>query len=396
MSTPVQPTSSNTHISDNFGKLLEPGLRKIFFETYTEVPEQFSKLYKMNTSKKAKEHDYGLGAFGDWTERATGLSEVDYETISPGLERTYTHKAFTKGFMIERELYDDEQYRQINKFPAAMARAGRAFVEKEAAKLFNRAFLVANATYEGKALIGSGKVLLDNSSVTGTNLASGALTDANLKAALQVMRGTVDEAGNIIGLMPNKLIVPPALEFTAKTLINSTLLPGSPNNDSNVIKGALDVVVYDYIGAAAGGSDTAWFIMDSGRHEINFFWRIKPEFKWDEDFDTLVSKYRGYMRFSYGVSDWRGIVGSLGGTASALPVVTAPAATATTCVVATCVNGASLTLIKNGEPIATATSSAISHTFSGLTALVAGDKMFVTQTETGKVPTESVLKTVTA
>ena len=37
--TPVDPTTSNTHVSENFGKLLYPGLRKIFFETYDEVPE---------------------------------------------------------------------------------------------------------------------------------------------------------------------------------------------------------------------------------------------------------------------------------------------------------------------------------------------------------------------
>ena len=63
--------------------------------------------------------------------------------------------------------------------------------------------------------------------------------------------------------------------------------------------------VYDFIGNASGGSDTAWFVMDGGRHELNFFWRIKPEFKWDEDFDTFVAKYRGYMRYSFGYSDWK-------------------------------------------------------------------------------------------
>lgn len=118
----------------NFGKLLAPGLRKIFFETYAEVPEQFSKIYKVNKSTKAKETDYGLGAFGTWEPRTSELSEVAYDTLSPGLEREYVHKAFTKGFMIGRELYDDEQYNQINKFPKAMARSGRAFVETEACK----------------------------------------------------------------------------------------------------------------------------------------------------------------------------------------------------------------------------------------------------------------------
>ena len=39
--SPVSPTTTNTHISTNFSKLLEPGLRKIFFETYQEIPEQF-------------------------------------------------------------------------------------------------------------------------------------------------------------------------------------------------------------------------------------------------------------------------------------------------------------------------------------------------------------------
>lgn len=309
MATPVQPTNANTHISENFGKLLEPGLRKIFFETYAEVPEQFSKIYNVLTSKKAKETDYGLGAFGDWTERASELAEVEYDTIDPGLEREYVHKAFTKGFMLGRELVDDEQYNQINKMPAALARSGRAFVEKEAAKTFINAG--TTAIYDGKALLATDHPLL-NSTKKGCNLVTGALTPETLKEAMTMMRETVDEAGNIIAATPKKLIVPPALEYTAKEILNSTQLAGTELNNVNSVKGALDLVVYDYMGAANGGSDTAWFIMDPTLAQINFFWRVKPEFKWGEDFDTFVAKYRAYMRFSYGVSDWRGIVGSTG------------------------------------------------------------------------------------
>ena len=393
MTTPVQPTGSNTHISSNFGKLLAPGLRKIFFETYAEVPEQFSKVYKVNGSTKAKETDYGLGAFGDWTARATNLDAVDYDTLSAGLERTYTHKAFTKGFMIERELYDDEQYRQINKFPAAMARSGRAFVEKEAAKTITNGFLYAKSIYDGKPLFSAAHALVDSSGL-GKNLATGALTDANLKLAIQMMHEMVDEAGNLINATPKKLIVPPALEFTAKTLVNSSQTAGGQLNDINTLKGALEVVVYDFIGAAAGGSDTAWFLIDPSLCELNFFWRIKPEFKWDEDFDTFVAKYRGYMRFSYGVSDWRGIVGSLGGTASATPVVTKPSAAATTVAIGTCVSGAKVDLYINGIKVASATTSATSHSFTDLTAVATGDVIYAVQTESTKVATESAKVTV--
>ena len=47
--TPVDPTTGNTHVSENFSKLLYPGLRKVFFEAYEELPEQFPKYstYKL-------------------------------------------------------------------------------------------------------------------------------------------------------------------------------------------------------------------------------------------------------------------------------------------------------------------------------------------------------------
>ena len=312
LGTPVQPTPQNVHISDNFGKLLEPGLRKIFFETYKELPEQFPKIYNVLTSQKAKETDWGMGAFGDWSKRATNLSPVDYRQLSPGLERVYIHDAFTQGFMVERELADDEQYRQIMKMPAAMARSGRAKVEKDAITVLTNGFDGINhAIYDGKALFANDHPLLDSAN-TCSNLVTGALTDTNLKIAMQCMRETVDEAGNLVQFIPDTLVVPPSKEFEARVILESANLAGTDLNDKNVIQGRMNVVVMDYLGEAAGGNDNAWFIMDSKRKELNFFWRIKPEFKWEEDFDTFVAKYRGYMRYSYGISDWRGVVGSAG------------------------------------------------------------------------------------
>lgn len=320
--TPVQSTAENTigytgtdlSNEENFGKLLEPGLRKIFFETYDEEPEQFSKIYNVETSKKASETDWGMGAFGDWTKRASQFDEVAYKTLSPGLERTYIHDAFTQGFMVTREMYDDDQYRQIEKMPKAMARSGRAKVEKDAMlPLINGFTAGASAIYDGKALFANDHPLLDSTG-TGDNLQTGALTDVNLKSALQLMRQTKDEAGNLVQFKATRLIIPPALEDTAKRLLHSSSIPGSANNDTNeyLTSQGIEIVVLDYLSAAAGGSDTAWFLQDGKRHELNFFWRIRPEFKWEETFDNFVSKYRGYMRYSMGVSDWRGMIGSTG------------------------------------------------------------------------------------
>lgn len=316
---PVQPTANNTFdytVADrdneeNFGKLLEPGLRKIFFETYDELPEQYSRIYNVNTSSKASENDWGMGAFGDWTKRESHLDTVDYKTLSPGLDRRYVHESFTQGFMVTREMYDDEQYRQLEKLPKAMARSGRAKVEKDAITILTNGF--TNTGYDGEPLFSAEHPLLDSVKL-GNNLATGPLTEQNLKKALQLARETIDEAGNLIQIKANRLIIPPALEDTAIRIIGSDRVAGTELNDTNKFlrQHGIEVVVMDYLGEAAGGSDTAWFLQDSARHELTFFWRVKPEFKWEETFDNFVQKYRGYMRYSYGYSDWRGVIGSTG------------------------------------------------------------------------------------
>lgn len=309
---PVIPVAGNTHQSTTFAKLLEPGLRKVFFDYLKELPEQYSMIYNMKTSDRAVEREFGLGGFKDWTVRADNLDTVAYQKLSPGLDRTYTHKAFTGGFIIERELYDDEQYGQIEKFASELARAGRAKVEKDAITPLAKAFDPATLIYDGKSLCATDHPLVEGG--TCSNKATGALNQTNLQAAMLLMRSTKGEAGQLVVMRPKKLIIPPALEYTARTLMNSSQIVGSNNNDVNIIKGMLDITVMDYLSSAStgvGATDAYWFLQ-ADTHELNFYWRVKPEFKAMEEFDNFTAKYRGYMRYSYGVSDWRGIVGSTG------------------------------------------------------------------------------------
>jgi hypothetical protein len=327
-----------THQEVNFGMLLEPKLRKLFYETYDEVPEAYSKLFHVLNSKKAKETDYGLGAMGAWNEFGsaaysvtvgagggtataetgiTGVNQmptVEYVTIPAGLERTYVHKEFARGFLVERKFADDEMYNVIEKLPKDLARAGRYKVENDAIAIFNGAFSQdfggaagsgKSKIYDGKALCAADHPLLSGG--TASNLVTGALADTTLKQAIILGQSQKDEAGKIIQMNFDTLVVPPALQFLAQELLKSPYKTGSNVNDINTLKDEMKIVVNPFL------SDTdAWFIMDSKRHQLNFFWRVKPEFKRDEDFDTLVAKYRGYMRYSFGCSDFRGIIGSAG------------------------------------------------------------------------------------
>lgn len=311
---PVTPTGQNTHQELNFGALLEPKLRKIFYETYDEVAEQYSKIFKVQKSKKAKETDYGLGAFKPWskfgssTSAVTGTTEmpsVNYQTIPDGLERIYTHEEFADGFMVERKFVDDEMYNVIEKMPADLARAGRYKVESDAIQVLADGFTVNG--YDGVPLFSDAHPLLGGG--TASNKLEMPLSHDALKTATTMMRKTVDEAGKVIQMKADTLVVPPELEWLAYELVKTADKPGGNDNDINAMKGRFKILVNDFLTDA-----DQWFVMDSKRHQLTFFWRVKPEFKREQDFDTLVSKYRGYMRYSYGYSDWRGIIGSTGVT----------------------------------------------------------------------------------
>ena len=308
---------NKVHQEANFGKLLEPGLRKLFYETFDEVPEEYSKIFHVKNSKKAREVDYGLGSMPIWSEFGTAINKdlkgtavtdgempkVPYVTIPAGLERIYVHKEFAQGFMVERKMVDDEQYGAIEKMPKDLARAGRYKVEMDAISLLTKGF--TDNGYDGKPLFATDHPTLAGG--TNSNLITGELNQANLEKAIIAMRNFTDEAGKKVVYKADTLIVPPALEFKAIELLNSVNKPDGDLNNVNSIKGKLKIQVMEFL-----DSDTAWFVMDSKRHELNFFWRVRPEFKREEDFDTLVAKYRGYMRYSYGYSDYRGIVGSQG------------------------------------------------------------------------------------
>ena len=307
----------------NYGRLLEPGLRKIFFETYQEKPEQFSQVFKVQTSDKAIETDFRMGGFGLFDIKDS-MGAVNYQEPTGTKPLQYIHQEFASGYIVERKLIDDEQYNTINKMSSALARAARATVETQAASVLNNAFSGSYNGFDGQPLISTSHVRLDGGSLSnrlattyGAGANDGALSDRNLKAALIQARSQVDDRGILIQCQPSILVVPPALQYTAQTLVSGTMLSvlgtglvSGGTTDATTNKNTLPpmkIVVMDYL-----TSSTAWFILDPTVAQLNFFWRKKLEFKNMEDFDTMQAKYRAYMRFSAGWSDYRGIVGSAG------------------------------------------------------------------------------------
>lgn len=290
--------------SANFQELLEPKFRKVFFDAYDELPEQFSEVFEVKTSKKAKEYDFHVAGTGLWDVKLPGAN-INEEDMASGLEVSYVHKSYAKMIQIEREFADDEMYGVVEKLPKQLGIGGRATVEITAAAILNNAF--ATNGYDGVPLFSNSHPLIKGGTADNLMDAS-ALTDANLKTGITMMRtAMVTEEGLKMQARAKKLVIGPELEFTALTLLQSTGVAGSANNDTNVIRNRLSPVVMDYL-----TDSNAWMLVDPSLSQLIFFWRAKPEFKQAENFDGMVAKYRGYLRFSVGYSDWRGIIGNIG------------------------------------------------------------------------------------
>lgn len=294
------------------GDILEPGFRKIFDDAFEEMPLVFPKIFNVNKSSKQDEKDSGVTGFGLLQETAEGAS-VDYDDPIQMYDVTYTHQKYTKGFKVSEEMVEDDQYNVIKGKPAQLARAARRTAEYSAANVFNRAF---NSSYTGgdaQELCSTVHPRSDagdtqsNASSTGITL-----TESNLETARIAFRQQLDDRGMRIQVMPKVLLVPVDLEKDAKIITGSSLRSGTADNDANIYKGMFKVISWEYLTL----NDTFWFLLDTSQHKVNWFWRVQPEFKQDNAFDTGMALFKTRTRFSNGWSDWRGVWGSKGDASS--------------------------------------------------------------------------------
>lgn len=292
-------------VHENFSQLtdLDPVLTEIFYQQYQLVPAVREQIFGMRNSTKGKETDLRIGSFSDPKVFNGG---VEYQTVQRDYDITYTHTAFASGFVVERELMDDMQYDGIFTMASEMGTAFARKQEKDAASVFNNAFSSSYLGYDAKALCADDHPRSRVDSTAVDNSQALVLNSANLETAITTMQAFKDDKGEEITIMPDTLLVPRALRKKGLELVGSPQSPEDANNAINVHSG-MKLIVWPYLTDA-----NAWFVLDSAmaKRYLKWYRRIDVEFAAQEDFDTFQRKFRGYMRYSYGWSDWRWVIGS--------------------------------------------------------------------------------------
>jgi len=176
-----------------------------------------------------------------------------------------------------------------------------------------RGAFTTTLTPDSVALISASHVTLNGDTVS--NIISGALSSTTLNTAMVALREQKNQRGVILGSTGKYLVVPPKLFKLACELTESVLVSDSGNNAVNVYRSifGIEVMTSPYLGAANGGSDTAWFLL-SEFHGIKRVIRqgVQTALVSWEFSDNRSYKYQGNYREAYFVADYAGIVGALG------------------------------------------------------------------------------------
>jgi|SRR6267154_168818 len=298
------------HVSSAFGDLLDPRFQKIFYEEYEQKPDMIGQLFAMEPTNGRNNMTWSqVGTLPDFTE-FTGI--VGYSSQNLGYKTTGTPVEFANGIQVERKLFDDDQFHIMDQKPRALAQSAFRTRQKHGARVLNNAFSVDNYFFvntEAVALCSTAHTTTSGAAtnVGFSNKVTSAMTAVAVAAARIQMVQMRGDQGERINIAPDELWGPPDLYEQAFEIISSMGKVDTANNNRNVHQGVYTFYEWNYL-----TSTKNWFMCDSGMRPRYTFWsdRIPLEFAMAEDLDTLVAKWRAYMRYFNAVTDWRWITGA--------------------------------------------------------------------------------------
>lgn len=285
-----------SHGTSDFPYLLENVMHKTLMDAYMEWPttyEMWSERgmvsdFKINSRVK-------LGSFNN-IETVPENGEFKEGTWS---EEKETIQAVTKGRIISltRQGIINDDLGGFTRIARDLGRAARRTVNADAYGV-----ITANGNMaDGVALFDNG-----HSNLAGSGAAISSTTLSAAKAAMRKQKfNTTDDA--YLDIRPDILLVPVALEDTAREIITSSTKDGQSNSRTpNIHQNSLTVVADPLLDA---DSTTAWYLLSSSDPivEVAFLDGVDTPFLDSEEGFTIDGvRWKVRLDYAYDSIDWRG------------------------------------------------------------------------------------------
>ena len=291
-------------------KALWPGVHDFWGQTYAEHSAEYPDLFDQLTSDQAYEEDVQITGFGLAPVKPQGQA-LSYDSEVQGPVTRYTHIAYALGYIVSYEELRDNLYEQISmRRSKANAFSINQTIENVATVLYNNAFATTYyTTGDGLAVISTAHVNTTGGTYSNELSPSADLSEAALEDMCIQIMGVQNDRGLLVSMMPQSLHIPRQEWFNANRILKSALQSDTASNNINVLKST---------NAFPGGikmnhyftSASYWFVRTNCPNGMQMFWRDRPMFDQDNDFDTKNAKAATYMRFSIGLTDPRAIFAS--------------------------------------------------------------------------------------
>lgn len=296
--------------SGSFAKALWPGINAWWGKAYNEYKVEYTELFDTHKSSKQFEEDVGVTSFGLAVAKPEG-DPISYDSERQSFITRYNHTVFALGFVITREIMEDDQYDVVGQRKAqGLAFSMRQTKEVNAANVYNRAFNSSFVYGDGVSMVNAAHPNFAGGTWSNQIGTAADLSEAALEQACIDIAGFTNDRGLLIAVRPQALIIPRQSMFEAKRILYSGNRVGTDNNDLNALKDMALIpktVVNHYL------TDTdAWFIRTDVPNGLKYFERRADQFAMDNDFDTENAKFKATARYSFGITDPRAIYGSPG------------------------------------------------------------------------------------
>jgi hypothetical protein len=290
-------------------KELEPGLNALFGLEYKRYENQHAEIYTTESSDRAFEEEVMLSGFANASVKAEG-SGVSFDNAQETFTARYTHETVALAFAITEEAIEDNLYdRLASRYTKALARSmANTKQVKSVVPLIQG--LPTNNNFnsgDGVSLFNTAHPTIAGT-VSNTLAVQADLNETSLEQSLIDIAKMTDERGLKIAARGVKMIVPSENQFNAERLMKSQGRTGTADNDINAIV-SMGMVPQGYrVNNYLTDSD-AFYILTDIPNGMKMFNRAPLTTAMEGDFDTGNVRYKARERYSFGVSDPRGIFG---------------------------------------------------------------------------------------
>jgi hypothetical protein len=292
-------------------KELEPGLNALFGMEYDRYDNEHAEIFDTENSDRAFEEEVMLAGFGQAPVKGEGAA-ISYDTAGESYTARYTHDTIALAFAITEEAVEDNLYDKLSaRYTRALARSMSNTKQVKASSVLNNAFSSSYLGGDGKSMIASDHPTFGGGTFSNTPTTQADLNETSLEQALIDIAAFIDERGLKIALRGMKLIINPALQFTAERILKSEQRVSTADNDINALRSGGYLPQGFTVNHFLTDPD-AFFIKTDAPNGLKHFVRSPLKTAMEGDFETGNARYKARERYSFGWSDPRAIYGSQG------------------------------------------------------------------------------------